>query len=72
VPGKRFGLHAERHRGLLQADCPLTRWSRREAERVLGRDTEKLALLPAVIAKARERIIGERPGNHRIGQNGAL
>lgn len=57
---RRIARHAARHDALLLTNWPLTRWSEREAERVRGRIAEKLALLPAAIEQAHERIIGER------------
>jgi len=57
---RRIGDHARRHRDLLDTQFEQTRYSRAQAERIIGRIDDKLDLLPKVIEQAHERIIGER------------
>ena len=58
---RRISDHARRHRDLLDRRGEETTLSPRQADRVLARMDEKLALVPKVIEQAHERIIGERP-----------
>ena len=53
--------HAQRHRDLLEANQPQTRWSPQQAARIIERIDQKLQQVPKVIKQAHERIIGERP-----------
>lgn len=53
--------HAEAHRDLLAAYWTETALSAKEAQAILDRIDHVLAQLPAAIAQAHERIIGERP-----------
>ncbi len=53
--------HARRHRDLLDRQWAQTLWTRRQADQVLGRLDGVLEQLPAAIAQAHERIIGQRP-----------
>lgn len=53
--------HAEAHRDLLAAHWTETALSEKEAQAILDRIDHVLAQLPAAIAQAHERIIGERP-----------
>ena len=53
--------HAQRHRDLLEAKQPQTRWSPQQAARIIERIDQKLQQVPKVIKQAHERIIGERP-----------
>ena len=53
--------HARRHRDLLDQHWGETDWTRKQAERVLGRIDGLLAQLPQAVKQAHERIIGERP-----------
>jgi len=57
---RTIGGHARRHRDKLGGQWERTGWSRRQAERIIGRIDDKLELLPQVIDQAHERIIGER------------
>lgn len=57
---RSLGGHARRHRDKLERQWEQTRWSRRQAERIMERIDEKLALLPQVAHQAHERIIGGR------------
>ena len=52
--------HAQRHRDLLDRQWAQTDWTRPQAEQVLRRLDNVLRQLPAAIAQAHERIIGER------------
>lgn len=53
--------HARRHRELLAQAWEQTDWSRRQADQVLRRIDQVLALLPRAQKQAHERIIGGRP-----------
>jgi hypothetical protein len=53
--------HARRHRDRLQRDYAKTHYSQAEAAQIIGRIDRMLAQVPAAIAQAHERIIGERP-----------
>lgn len=53
--------HAHRYRALLDREWGQTEWTRAQADQVLRRMDGVLAQLPAAIAQAHERIIGERP-----------
>lgn len=57
---RTIGEHARRHRDQLDGQWERTRWSRRQAERIMERMDDKLELLPQVIHQAHERIIGRR------------
>jgi hypothetical protein len=57
---KVVGRHARKHRDLLDREWKKTDWTRRQAERVLGRIDQVLELLPRAQKQAHERIIGER------------
>ena len=57
---KVVGRHARKHRDLLDQEWEKTDWTRRQAEQVLGRIDQVLALLPRARKQAHERIIGER------------
>ncbi len=52
--------HARRYRDLLAAQWEQTDWTRPQAEQVLRRLKNILDQLPAAVAQAHERIIGER------------
>ena len=52
--------HARRHRALLDQEWAQTDWTRPQAEQVLRRMDDVLALLPQAQKQAHERIIGER------------
>ena len=52
--------HARRHRELLDREWNQTDWTRPQAEQVLRRMDNVLALLPQAQKQAHERIIGER------------
>jgi len=54
------GGHARRHRELLAQQWEKTDWTRLQAEQVLGRIDQVLALLPRAQKQAHERIIGGR------------
>ena len=58
---RTIGEHARRHRDRLAADYAQTRFSERQAQRIITRIDAMLAQLPAAIEQAHERIIGERP-----------
>jgi hypothetical protein len=62
---KIVGRHARRHRDLLDRYWEETAWTRRQAEQVLGRIDQVLALLPRAQKQAHERIIGGRPVNNQ-------
>jgi hypothetical protein len=53
--------HAQAHRELLARRWAETAWSEKQAQAILRRLDGVLAQLPAAIAQAHERIIGERP-----------
>lgn len=57
---RRIGKHTTRHRDLLETSWAATRWSQRQAARIIERIDAKMALLPKVIEQAHERIIGGR------------
>jgi hypothetical protein len=57
---RRIGKHAQKHRARLDCDYGQTCLSRAQADQVIARMDEKLALLPKVIQQAHERIIGGR------------
>lgn len=53
--------HARRHRHLLAQQWDQTEWTRPQAEQILRRLDQVLALLPRAQKQAHERIIGGRP-----------
>lgn len=55
------GAHARRHCDKLKALRPQTRFSEKEAARIIARIERMLGLIDPVIAQAHERIIGGRP-----------
>jgi hypothetical protein len=57
---RRIGRHARIHRDILKERQEQTRWSERQAQRIVGRIEEKLEQIPQVIRQAHERIIGGR------------
>lgn len=57
---RTIGEHASRHRARLAADYAQTRYSERQAARIIARIDAMLAQLPAAITQAHERIIGGR------------
>ncbi|MCC5025293.1 MAG: hypothetical protein J6386_22025 [Candidatus Synoicihabitans palmerolidicus] len=58
---RTIGEHARRHRNHLVADYARTRFSERQATRIIARIDARLEQLPAAINQAHERIIGARP-----------
>ncbi|MCC5021755.1 MAG: hypothetical protein J6386_02660 [Candidatus Synoicihabitans palmerolidicus] len=56
-----IGEHACRHRDHLAADYARTRFSERQATRIIARIDARLEQLPAAIKQAHERSIGARP-----------
>ncbi|MCC5025261.1 MAG: hypothetical protein J6386_21860 [Candidatus Synoicihabitans palmerolidicus] len=58
---RTIGEHARRHRDHLAADYARTRFSERQALRIIARIDARLEQLPAAIKQAHERIIGARP-----------
>jgi hypothetical protein len=58
---KKVVGHAEAHRDLLAQHWAETELSEKRAQDILCRIDDVLTLLPAAIAQAHERIIGERP-----------
>jgi IS5 family transposase len=62
--GKTIARHAQSHRDLLAAHHAETELSEKQAQAILQRIDRILAQLPAAIAQAHERIIGERPVPH--------
>ncbi|MCC5025833.1 MAG: hypothetical protein J6386_24965 [Candidatus Synoicihabitans palmerolidicus] len=58
---RTIGEHARRHRDHLAADYARTRFSERQATRIIARIDARLEQLPAAIKQAHERIIGARP-----------
>lgn len=58
---RKITRHAKAHRDLLGAHRAETGMSEKQAQLVLDRIDKVLAQLPAAIAQAHERIIGERP-----------
>jgi len=57
---KVVGRHARRHRELLDKNWKKTAWTRPQAEQVLRRIDQVLALLPRAAQQAHERMIGGR------------
>jgi hypothetical protein len=57
---KRICRHARRHCELLRGGWEQTRWSLRQAEKIIERMEDRMALIPRVIEQAHERIIGGR------------
>lgn len=57
---RRVCRHAQRHRTLLRERREQTTWTFRQAERIIERMDDRIALVPAVIRQAHERIIGGR------------
>jgi len=57
---KRICRHARRHCELLRGGWEQTRWSLRQAEKMIERMEDRMALVPKVIEQAHERIIGGR------------
>jgi len=58
---RKVGRHARRHRDLLEERFAETDLSRAQADRVVARVDQMLALIPEVARQAHERIIGGRP-----------
>ncbi|MCC5025314.1 MAG: hypothetical protein J6386_22145 [Candidatus Synoicihabitans palmerolidicus] len=58
---RTIGEHARRHRDHLAADYARTRFSERQATRIIARIDAMLEQLPVAIKQAHERIIGARP-----------
>jgi IS5 family transposase len=58
---KTIAGHARRHRDRLERDYDRTDYSRAQALRIIERMDRMLGQVPAVIAQAHERMIGERP-----------
>lgn len=58
---KKIAGHAQAHRDLLAQHWAETEFSEKEAQAILRRIDNVLTQLPAAIAQAHERIIGERP-----------
>lgn len=58
---KNVGEHALRHRDLLRKSFARTKLSRAQADRIVARVDEQLALMPKVAKQAHERVIGGRP-----------
>ncbi|MCC5023334.1 MAG: hypothetical protein J6386_11315 [Candidatus Synoicihabitans palmerolidicus] len=58
---RTIGEHARRHRDHLAAAYARTRFSERQATRIIARIDAMLEQLPAAIKQAHERIIGARP-----------
>jgi IS5 family transposase len=65
---KKVTKHAESHRDLLQARWAETELSEKQAQVIIERINNVLTQLPAAIAQAHERIIGERkvPNGEKI------
>lgn len=61
---KVVARHAHRHRDLLDGQWKRTTWTRPQAEQVLRRIDQVLALLPRAQKQAHERIIGGRRVNN--------
>jgi len=61
---KTITRHAQTHRALLAAHWAETGLSEKQAQVILRRLDQVLTQLPAAIAQAHERIIGERPVPH--------
>jgi hypothetical protein len=57
--------HAQRYRDLLDQGWEQTHWTRPQTEQVLRRLDNVLNQLPAAVAQAHERIIGERQVNNQ-------
>mgnify|MGYP000367033144 CR=1 FL=1 len=58
---KKIARHARAHRDLLAAHWAETELSEKQAQAIIARIDNILTQLPAAIAQAHERIIGERP-----------
>jgi hypothetical protein len=58
---KKVAGHAQAHRDLLAQHWAETEFSEKQAQAILRRIDNVLTQLPAAIAQAHERIIGERP-----------
>lgn len=58
---KKIAGHAQAHRDLLAQHWAETEFSEKEAQAILQRIDNVIRQLPAAIAQAHERIIGERP-----------
>jgi hypothetical protein len=58
---RKIMRHAQAHHDLLQQHWPETALSEKQANAILQRLASVMTLLPAAIAQAHERIIGERP-----------
>lgn len=56
---KTIGSHAKRHRDRLESSWQSTRYSQVQANRIIARIDQMLALVPTVIKQAHERMIGE-------------
>lgn len=65
---KKIGMHAQRHRDLLEQNWGHTELSQRQSQRIIDRIDERLAQMPQVISQAHERIIGGRqvPSQNKI------
>ena len=57
---RAIGSHARRHRDRLESSWRSTRYSQVQANRIIARIDQMLALVPTVIKQAHERMIGER------------
>jgi len=57
---RRVQRHAFRHCELLHTRWEQTRWSHKQARRIIERMEDRIALVPRVIEQAHERIIGGR------------
>jgi len=57
---RRVQRHAAKHCELLRGRWEQTRWSHRQAGRIIERMEDRIALIPRVIEQAHERIIGGR------------
>ena len=58
---RHIAEHARRHRDRLERAFAKTQYSQAQAAQIIGRIDRMLAQVPAAIAQAHERIIGERP-----------
>lgn len=58
---KKIARHARAHCDLLVAHWAETAWSQKQAQAIIDRIEGIMTQLPAAIAQAHERIIGERP-----------
>lgn len=65
---RRIGKHARKHCDLLKDRWEQTRWSRKQAQRIIDHMEARMALIPKVIRQAHERIIGGRklPSKEKI------